>query len=224
MEIRCQTMMEAWQAAVKLILSEGRLFLDDDKRECRELRDFTVIIENPSSAAEGVRAMRASHKWIYPSEEELANIMLNKEAASIYDYLYGQRIFAYRDAFNQVDDYIIPLLQQRPHTRRAVVALLDPEADLRLDAKNILGLCLIHFQVVEKKLCVTAIIRTSGFFTGWPANVYQVAKLQEHVARALSLPQGSITTISLSAHLFSENLDDVAEILGKDVLAGMKRT
>jgi thymidylate synthase len=223
MEIKAVTMMEAWRAAVGLILTEGRLFIDDDRRECRELRNLAVVIENPSSAAEGVRAMRASRKWIYPSEEELANIMLNKEAASIYDYLFGQRIFSYHDAFNQVDDYVIPLLQRRPNTRRAVVVLLDPPEDLRLDAKNILGLCLLHFQVVDRKLCVTAVIRTSGFFTGWPANVYQVAKLQEHVARALSLPQGSITTISLSAHLFSENLEDVADVLGKDVLAGMKR-
>ena len=223
MEIRAATMKEAWKRAVALILSEGRTLVDDDKRECHELRNLVVVIENPATAAEGVRTMRLAKSWIYPSEEELANIMLNKEAASIYDYLFGQRIFSYRDTFDQVDEYVIPLLQQRPNSRRAVIALLDPVEDLRLGAKNIMGLCLIHFQVVDKRLCVTAVIRTSGFFTGWPANVYQVSKLQEYVARALSLPQGSITTISLSAHLFKENLEDIGEVLGKDVLAGMKR-
>jgi len=224
MEIRAATMTEAWRQAISLILREGRIFIDDDKQECHELRDLTVTIENPATAADGVRAMRTAQNWVYPSEEELANIMLDKEAASIYDYLYGQRIFGYRDAFNQIDEYVIPLLQRRPNSRRAVVSLLDPEEDLRLDAKNILGLCLLHFRVVERRLCVTAVIRTSGFFTGWPANVYQVTKLQEYVARALSLPQGSITTVSLSAHLFSENLEDVSAVLGKDMLVGMKRS
>jgi thymidylate synthase len=223
MEIRAATMKEAWKRAVALILSEGRTLVDDDKRECHELRNLVVVIENPATAAEGVRAMRLAKSWIYPSEEELANIMLNKEAASIYDYLFGQRIFSYRDTFDQVDEYVIPLLQQRPNSRRAVIALLDPVEDLRLGVKNIMGLCLIHFQVVDKRLCVTAVIRTSGFFTGWPANVYQVSKLQEYVARALSLPQGSITTISLSAHLFKENLEDIGEVLGKDVLRDAKR-
>jgi thymidylate synthase len=223
MEIKAATMMEAWKRAVALILSEGRVLVDDEKRECHELRNLAVLIENPATAAEGVRAMRLAKNWVYPSEEELANIMLNKEAASIYDYLFGQRIFGYKDTFDQVDEYIIPLLQQRPNTRRAIIGLLDPVEDLRLGAKNIMGLCLIHFQVTDKRLCVTAVIRTSGFFTGWPANVYQVSKLQEYVARALSLPQGSITTISLSAHLFKENLDDIAEVLGKDALAGMKQ-
>jgi len=223
MEIRATTMKEAWQEAIKLILTQGRVFIDDDKRECHELNHLAVTIENPASAAEGVRAMRSARTWIYPSEEELANIMLNKEAASIYDYLYGQRIFAYHDVFSQIDEYIIPLLQRRPNTRRAIVSLLDPEEDLKLDAKNIIGLCLLHFQLIDKRLCVTAVIRTSGFFTGWPANVYQVARLQEHVARALSLPPGSITTVSLSAHLFAENLPDVATLLGNDVLAGMRR-
>jgi thymidylate synthase len=67
------------------------------------------------------------------------------------------------------------------------------------------------------------VIRTSGFFTGWPANVFQLAKLQEHVAHALSLPPGSLTTISLNAHLHSDDFDDIETVLGKEILKGVER-
>ncbi|MBR9693380.1 hypothetical protein GOV07_05675 [Candidatus Woesearchaeota archaeon] len=224
MEIKAVTVMEAWQAAIRHILSEGIVFIDDDKRECREVRNLTVTVEKPSSAADGVRAMRSCRRWKYPSEEELANIMLNKEAASIYDYLYGQRIFDYNGKSDQINDFVIPLLQNNPNTRRAVVSLLNPVRDLHPDAKNVLGISLIHFRIVEKRLCVTTIIRTSGFFTGWPANVFQIAKLQEHVAHALSLPPGPLTTISLNAHLHSGNFDDIEHVLGEDILKGIKRS
>lgn len=219
MEIRGETMMEAWRAAIRHILKEGRRFIDDDGRECIEVRNLVVTVAKPNSAADGVRAMRACRQWRYPSEEELANIMLNKEAASIYDYLYGQRIFAYDNTLNQINDYVIPLLQQRPNTRRAIVNLLNPTRDLTPDAKNVLGITLIHFRIVEKKLSVTTVIRTSGFFTGWPANIFQIAKLQEFVAHALNTPPGPLTTISLNAHLHSETFEDIATVLGTEILA-----
>jgi len=149
--------------------------------------------------------------------------MLNKEAASIYDYLYGQRIFSYAGTTNQVDDYVIPLLKRNPDTRRAVIALLNPPRDLRPDASNVLGVSLIHFRILDGRLTVTTVIRTSGFFTGWPANVFQIAKLQEHVAHVLQLPPGSITTISLAAHVHTEHLDDLELVLGKDLLKGIRR-
>ncbi len=95
---------------------------------------------------------------------------------------------------------------------------MNPVEDLRSGASNTPGIILISFRIIEKKLCVTALIRTSGFFTGWPANVYQVARLQEYVARALSIVPGSVTTISLSAHLYADQYDDIAMVLGKDVL------
>lgn len=218
MEITATTMMDAWKRAVHAIASHGHVSLDDEKRECRELLNLAVTVEQPATIGEAIRAMRSTRKWIYPSEDELANIMLNKESSPIYDYLYGQRIFAYEGVLNQVDEHVIPSLQARPGSRRAFVSLLNPVEDLRSGASNTPGIILISFRIIEKKLCVTALIRTSGFFTGWPANVYQVARLQEYVARALSIVPGSVTTISLSAHLYADQYDDIAMVLGKDVL------
>ncbi len=218
MEITAETTMGAWRNAVKRIIAEGRRFVDDDGKACRELRNLVVTVERPSSAAEGVRAMRVVRKWRYPSEEELTAIMLNREATGIYDYLYGRRIFAYRGIFNQVDGYVVPLLQQKPTTRKALVCLLDPVTDLKVEQQNVLGMSLIHFQIVGKKLVLTAIIRTSGFFAGWPANIFQLARLQEHVAHALHVPPGPLTTISLAAHIHDENLEDIGLVLGSDVV------
>jgi len=222
MEFAAKTVREAWLAAIRHILTEGRKFIDDDGRECHEVANLSVTIENPASAAEGVRAMRLCRKWRYPSEDELANIILNKEAGSSYDYLYGQRIFAYAGTVDQVDDYVIPLLKARPNSRRAVVSLLNPALDLKSGSTNLLGIALIHFRILDGKVDVTTVIRTSGFFTGWPANIFQIAQLQERVALALQLPQGRITTISLAAHIHTENLEDIEIVLGKDVVKDAK--
>jgi thymidylate synthase (methanogen type) len=218
MEIRETTLLQAWDRAIRAILAHGRVFVDDAGRECHELTNLSVTLLEPSTAADGVRAMRLCRNWRYPSEEKLANIILNKEAVRVYDYLYGQRVFAYNGVFDQVNGFIIPLLSAKPNTRRAIVSLLDPPRDLRLDAENIVGIVAIHFRVVDAKLRITAIIRTSGFFTGWPANVFQIARLQEYVARAINLPPGEITTISLSAHLHTDRLEDVEAVLGADVV------
>jgi thymidylate synthase len=223
MEIRAATMMEAWTTAIRTLLQHGRVFVDDNNRECHELSNLVVTVESPSSAVQGVRAMRACRRWRYPSEEELANIILNKEAASVYDYLYGQRIFAYDGVMNQIDSYVVPLLSAKPNTRRAIVSLLDPQRDLKLDAANVLGIALIHFRIIDGGLCVTTVIRTSGFFTGWPANVFQIAKLQEHVAHILNLPPGTLTTVSLSAHIHTDTFEDIETVLGKNVLEEARR-
>jgi thymidylate synthase (methanogen type) len=218
MEIREESMLVAWKGAISFILSEGRAFIDDEGRECHEVNNLRVTVEKATSTVEGVRAMRRNRKWHYPSEEELSNIMLNKEAASVYDYLYGQRIFSYNGTLDQVNDFIIPLLKRKQNTRRAIISLLNPVRDLKPDAKNIVGISLIHFRVIEGRLNVTAVIRTSGFFTGWPANIYQLSKLQEYVAHAINLPQGVITTISLAAHLHSDSFDDIELVLGEEIL------
>ena len=88
---------------------------------------------------------------------------------------------------------------------------------MKLDASNVLGLTLLHFRIIEGKLHISAVIRTSGFFTGWPANIFQLAKLQEFIANTLSMPSGPITTISLSAHLHTDTFEDVEEVLGTGI-------
>lgn len=223
-ELYAQTMIEAWHEAIRHILQEGKIFTDDDGKECLEAMNLAITVEQPTSSIVGIKKMRSSKKWRYPSEEELKAIMLRKESASIYEYLYGQRIFAYNGVFNQIEDYIIPLLQKRPHTRRATISLINPERDFTPGALNVPALVLIRFRVVDGKLTVTAVIRTSGFFTGWPANLYQLFQLQEYVANKVRLPIGNISTFSMSAHLHSEQLADIEEILGKDVLEGITIT
>ncbi len=223
MEIIAENVIEAWRAAIAHILAHGRVYIDNDGRECHEVDRLIVTVNSSSTAAEGVRAMRLSKRWRYPSEEELTNIMLNQEAATGYEYLYGRRIFAYDGKTNQVDDYLIPLLTKKPQTRRAIISLLNPTKDAEPDAKNVLGILTLHFRIIDGKLAVTAVIRTSGFFTGWPANLFQVAQLQEYVARAIQLPAGSITTISLAAHIYTESFDDIESVLGEEALRELRR-
>lgn len=212
MDIEADTFMECWHRVLQRILDEGRSFVDDDNLDCLEISNLTVRVLRPDTAKEGIRVMRKRKEWRYPSEEELTRIMLHKDAESVYDYLYGQRLFGYDGVLNQIDDHVIPILTSKRTTRRAVAMSLNPSKDLRPDALNIPGISMVNFRLIEGKLEVTGIIRTSGFLTGWPANVFQLWKLQEYVAHALEVPLGSLTTISLSAHLHNVNMEEIREV------------
>lgn len=214
MEIFGETVQNVWRNAVEKILKHGIRFMDDNRGDCFQLSNLMVTIQKPSSIADAVRTLQRYKRWIYPSEEELVNIILNKEANAFYDYLYGQRIFDYRHTVNQIDEYVIPLLRKNPNSRRANVSLFNPEKDMRIGKRNYPGIAFISFKIIEKRLCVTTIIRTSDFFIGWPSNLFQISKLQEYVAHTLAVPPGTITTLSLSAHLHLDNIEDIKNVLG----------
>jgi thymidylate synthase len=116
---------------------------------------------------------------------------------------------------NQVDDFIIPLLKKDPNSRRAVVVLYSPVADSRVNKKETPSLISIFIKIIEKKLTLTIVIRSNDMFIGWPANIYQVYLLQKYVGEKLGIETGSITTISHSAHIFTEYDEEIKAALSK---------
>jgi thymidylate synthase len=116
---------------------------------------------------------------------------------------------------NQLDGYVIPLLKSHPDTRRALVTLADPVADDVTHLHNYVSLLGVWFRVVAGKLTVTALIRSNDFVLGWPANLFQIKLLQEYVAERVGVAAGSITTVSLSAHLFLDDEKLISSVLGR---------
>lgn len=214
MEIVKKHTMDAWKAALEAILQRGRDFTDRESRVCREMLNLMLVISDPKKDIdEPIKHMQQSDQWVYPSKGELSSIMLEKEKPGIYEYTYGPRIFHYQQVKDQLNEFILPLLQQDPHSRRASIVLYDPVKDSRFDNPNIPSLILLQFKVIGQALHVTCFIRSNDFFIGWPANVYQIYCLQEFVAEHLQLGIGSITTFSGSAHLFQEHQDAVTHLL-----------
>lgn len=214
MEIVEKTTLEAWTTALRIIKEKGGVFHDTDNRVCREILNFSVTILHPDLAAdEPIDHIRKINKWFYPSKEELSNIIFNQYELPLYEYTYGSRLFNHQGLVDQINDYIIPLLKQQPTSRRATVSVLDPSIDMHMHNRNAPGLASIHFKIDHGSLRMTCIIRSNDFFIGWPANIYQLSNLQRYVAQQLSLPVGSLTTYSISAHIFDDYEEELKRVL-----------
>jgi thymidylate synthase (methanogen type) len=213
MEIVANNALEAWRAALAHVMGEGKDFTDPDRRTCREVLNLAIRIERPDLGIdEPVEVVRRINKWVYPSKEELVSIIFNEIDIPLYDYTYGSRLFGYGEELDQINGYIIPLLKKNPSSRRAVALMLDPMKDLRLGNRNAPCLVSLHFKVDEGRLLLTSVIRSNDIFIGWPANVYQLAALQQHVAEELGLKVGALMTYSISAHVFIEHAEDVERV------------
>jgi len=189
----------AWRNMLEEV-RKGRLYKDRGGRQCIELINNLVTIDDPSDAIELVRLMQRQEDWVYPSPEELKSIIVGTPNQGAFEYSYVPRLFG---EHNQIDGFVIPLLKQDPESRRAVAILYQPFTDSELSSKNVPGLLALHFRLLEK-LELTCIIRSNDVFIGLPANLYQLRCLQEYVAGQLGAEPGAIHVFSGSAHFFTE--------------------
>jgi thymidylate synthase len=216
MEIIKDSALEAWKATLKHIGDEGIEFSDHDQRKCKEELNVMIKINHPEQdITKPIEVMRSLKKWVYPELDELEDIFFKKEASSFYYYTYGARIFNYANVKNQVDDFIIPLLKKDPDSRRAIIALYSPVADSGVNKKETPSLISIFFKIINNKLTVSIVIRSNDMFIGWPANIYQVYLLQKYVGEKLGIETGSVTTVSHSAHIFTEYDEEIKAVLSK---------
>jgi thymidylate synthase len=217
MEIQDKTIEKVWKKALKHIMKEGYNFKDNEGRTCREIFNLILKVEKPDEeTTKPMEIISKLKKWIYPSQEELANSILNKKFVPGYYFTYGDRAFNFRSeeqAINQVDKFIIPLLKKDPTSRRAILAFYNPLKDSLLYRKEIPSRMFTDFKIRNKYLNATTIVRSNDIFIGWPADIYQVYVMQKYIAEKLNCSVGSTTTISISAHIFEEQFEDIQKIL-----------
>jgi thymidylate synthase (methanogen type) len=214
MHITTNTVMEGWKQALNHILAKGTAFTGGDGRSCVETLNLTLTIQEPQQDIEApIEIMQRFDKWVYPRAEEIKHIITAQRDHSAYEYLYGPRLFNYRGEFDQVTEFIVPLLKQDPTSRRAVAVLYDPVQDSKITNKETPGLIMVQCKLQEQVLHMTALIRSNDFFVGWPANIYQLHDLQRYIAKQLEAHNGSLTTISHSAHVYAEHQADIRSLL-----------
>ena len=212
-EIKGKTANEVWRKLLASIMKNGESYLDRRNRICKEALNVVATIESVEGITKPIETINKLNKWVYPIEEQIKNFILNKEDSSEYYYNYGERAFNF-EGINQVDEYIIPLLKKTPTSKRAIVMFYSTKDSLPL-RKEVPGLVSINFEIRNNQLHSTLIIRSNDMFHGWPGNVAQAYYLTEYVANELNCKIGSITTFSISAHIFEEQFDDIKKILKK---------
>lgn len=209
-----QDAYEAWKASLKMLLRKGVAFEDEDGRECYEVQNLLVHVENPTkNITKPIERLADFQHWKYPSPEEIKNVVLSNKLPPEDSYSYGPRIFNFQQSINQINSFIIPLLKETPMSRRTIITLLDPSKDSRPNIHGMPGLIIIHFRLRQNKLSITSILRSNDVFFGWPANIYQSAVLQQYVKDHLGCELGSLSTFSISAHIFSDQFQYIKEVV-----------
>lgn len=167
---------------LKEVLEKGTEFIDRKNRLCKEVLNITATIETTESLTKPIEILSSFKKWTYPSLEELKAFMLEKEDIPGYYYHYGSRAFNY-NGLDQVNNYIIPLLKKEPTSKRGIVVFYGPEKDTLPLRKETPGMVLMNFNVRDKKLHITTVIRSNDLFYGWPGNIVQSYFLGEYISK-----------------------------------------
>ncbi|MCX7998611.1 MAG: thymidylate synthase [Leptospiraceae bacterium] len=215
MEIVEKNTVAAWKKGLKYIYEKGKDFTDKEERVCREVLNLVITVKDPQGdVTKPIEILNSFKKWVYPPFEEIANFMLTKRDIPGYYYTYGSRAFKF-GTLEQIDKFVIPLLKKDLTSRRAVILFYNPSKDSYLYRKETPGMISADFKVRDNKLHVTAVIRSSDVFFGFPANIYQLYILQEYVRKKLGVEPGNLTVFSNSAHIFEDNFEDILRVISE---------
>src|SRR3989344_5954112 len=216
MEIKDKDAEKVWKKILEYVLENGREFRDGKNRICKESLNVVAIIEDLKTISKPMEILHSFKKWVYPPMEELKSSILGRKEIPGYYYHYGARAFDYNgEGLNQVDNYLIPLLKKDHTSKRGIVVFYGPEKDTLPLKKETPGVVMVNFNIRDKKLFTTIIIRSNDLFFGWPGNMVQIRYLAEYVGKELNVPVGQITTISISAHIFEKQFEDIKKVIGR---------
>ncbi len=108
-------------------------------------------------------------------------------------------------------DQVIHRLKASPSTRRATAVTWIPPVD---NAKDEVPCMIVDdFKLRDGRLNLTVFFRSHDFAGAYPANLYGLARVLEHVAREVGAEPGSISTTSASAHIYEHDWDWVRGML-----------
>ena len=203
--IRARSPVEAWKRIISRIMDDGQLRMDERGIETRWHSNVMIHIMNPY-------INRVCDDYPFSEKvlrDKYATQLLTPDRMDL-DYTYGERLNAWgEEELNQID-YVIKKLKDAPNTRRAVATTWDPRKDTVVDEVP----CLNHFvfMVREGVLDLSVMIRSNDMFGAWPANVYALAELLRHVSQQARLEAGSLTTLSVNAHIYSHDWEKAKSI------------
>jgi len=207
MYVRADSIAGAWGRILNSIWYKGDEFVSE-RGKTRELFNLLVCVREPSdSVVEG---------FPMGGEElvEYAGQLMNPDKKG-FEYTYGERLRAWGgglvDPVDQIEG-VIEKLKENPETRRATCATWIPSVDLV--NSEVPCLILLDFKVRGKRVNATAVFRSNDMFGAWPANVYGLNRVNEYVAGKLKSEAGSVTTLSVSAHIYEHDYKNVEKILG----------
>lgn len=203
--IKARTISDAWYRGLNVIWNHGSVIKDERGSQIRELMNLMVVIEDPYS-----NEIPEDSAWNHERLEEYAKQLITGENVQDFEYTYGQRLRNWDGKVDQIE-YVIEKLTNNKTTRRATAVTWVPTIDTEVDEVP----CMIidDFKIRDEKVHLTTLFRSHDFAGAYPANLYGLSKLLEYVADKVGLAPGTITTVSVSAHIYDHDWDKIEKII-----------
>jgi len=222
--IRAANISDAWHRGLNLIWRQGAEITDERGTRIRELLALQVVVEDPY-----LEMIPHEYSWNEERLEEYALQLLSGENPG-FEYTYGQRLRHWEvpemghstsssDAPSSISascsvdqiDHVIRRLRSSPSTRRATAVTWIPPVD---NSKEEVPCMIVDdFKLRDGSLNLAVFFRSHDFAGAYPANLYGLARVLQHVSSEVGAKPGSISTTSSSAHIYEHDWDWVREML-----------
>ncbi len=221
--IRAGTISDAWHRGLNLIWRQGHEITDERGTKIKELLSLQVVVEDPYRDM-----IPHEYSWNEERLEEYAQQLLSAENPG-FEYTYGNRLRSWtlpgqsstdspsigqpsitQSTIDQIEQ-IKRRLKASPATRRATAVTWIPPIDEFRDEVP----CMIvdDFKLRDGRLNLSIFFRSHDFAGAYPANLYGLARVLEHVSKEVGAVPGSISTLSSSAHIYEHDWDWAQEML-----------
>ncbi len=192
-----------------------------------ELHNFAFTLNNPRSRTSSsldrrlVKSKFAEFAWYLSADPDKTEIVkyidaYNKEEAENKKILgaYGPKIFGNVNKVSQYDR-VVGQLKKRMSSKQAYICISEIENYKIRTEKFASPPCTIglHFLVRDKKLHLTAFMRSNDAYYGLPHDLFCFTMLQEMLSIELQLELGTYSHVCTSMHIYKKNLPRVKKYI-----------
>lgn len=207
----------AWIKLLYGIHNFGTLKFSEYSENQKEIVNLSVTIHVNDLKYELEKEFEKTNLDITRFEKHVKEILEPYKPESI-DYTYGQRLRDHPLVKDQIS-FIINKLGSSPYSRRAVAITWHHPKDQ--GSKN--PPCIIMIQGLFSKDLYhhNVVLRSNDMYDAWPINMYGQIKLAEYIVSEINkafgtnYKIGTVTTTSISAHIYEHSFEDVKELLSK---------
>jgi len=204
-------MFNAWVRALREISRFGAT-VPTQYGPCREVLNLVTVIRDPKASLVG------QPTWLPCTPDDVRAYASRYEdliAPEGAPYSYGSRMRNPVDQIAAIERAVVG----NPSSRALFASPWHPE-----DAEKVSGHpCLVGVQarLLDGALHLTMVFRSHDYWGAWPLNLGGACHWLCRMAERATLPAGTLTCLSVSAHLYERDLAAVAKILDKHPPAGL---
>ncbi len=197
---------EAWLKMIDIIMKFGADKPTEYNTKQKEILNLTAVIDSEREHAD-------------ERVESYYRTFFSRDVPPGVTYTYGNRIYGYDIGSGKKFDqaaYVVDRLRENRSTRRAFISMWNIGSDS--DKSNHDPPCIVSvsFSIRGGKLYETAVIRSNDIFGAWPYNASALRRLQREIASKVGVDVGSLTTISISAHIYENNWLEASGVVGRE--------